>query len=182
MPGYHVHSFFTAAGFDRSGKPIPAGLADLELPYAGSLLFMSDRSQDPNNYDVYHTMSNESMGPFSQAYDLLGKIHEIYEVLPGLSKTNRVASARERLLDPRLRLIRRVCGYGKPIHQIWAFRSPERGLDLYVQTIGQRPFEVFARYWVDVADPSDWWRARNYHFVGMVDIPEWAPLAPRPAL
>ena len=188
MPGYHVHSFMTAAVFDRNNKPIPAGLVDLELPYAGTLLFMSDPSHDPNNYEVYHSLSNDCMGPFSQAYVLLGKIHEVYPVQreihavePVLSLTNR-RSMREVHSDPRLALIRKVCGYGKPSHQIWAFTNWQRGLDLYVQTIGQPPFEIFAHYWVDVADPSDWWRAQVYQFVGIVTMPDWAPPKPRSAI
>ena len=51
MPGYHVHSFFTAAVFDCNDKFMPAGLVVLELVYA--LLFMSHSSHDLNNYDVH---------------------------------------------------------------------------------------------------------------------------------
>ena len=188
MPGYHVHSFFTVAVFDDDSKPMPAGLVDLDLAYAGSLLFMSDPSHDFNNYEVYHSLSNVCMGPFSQAYVLLGRIHEVYPVQreiyavePVLSLVNRT-SMREVRLDPRVEFIRKVCGYGKPIHQIWAFANARCGLDLYVQTIGQHPFDIFMHYWVDVAAPSDWWRAQSYQFVGPVSMPDWAQPALRSAL
>ena len=157
-------------------------LADFELPYAGALLFMSDPSQHLANYDVYHTMSNASLGPFSQSYVLLGKVHEVYAVLPGLSPQNRVASAREVLLGARLRQIRTLCGYGKPIHQMWAFSNPHGSLDLYVQTMGQRPPDVFSHYMLQVAEPADWWRARSYDFIDVVSMPDWAPKVPRSAL
>ena len=181
MPGYHVHSFMTAAVFDPNNRPIPAGLlVDFDFPYAGTLLFMSDPSHDPNNYEVYHSLSNDCMGPFSQAYAFLGKIHEVYAVRQSMEIKTIWISGREVHSDPRLALIRRVCGYGKPIHQIWAFTNWQRGLDLYVQTIGQPPFDVFAHYWVDVADPSDWWRAQTYQFVDIVTMPDWAWAPPRP--
>ena len=180
MPGYHVHSFMTAAVYDRDERPIPAGSVDLQLPYAGTLLFMSDPSQDPRCYEVYHSLSNDCMGPFSQAYALLGQIRDVYPEQREIPTNRR--SMREVPSDPTLALIRQVCGYGKPIHQIWAFAHWERGLDLYVQTIGQPPFDIFAHYWVDVADPSDWWRAQVYQFVGIVSMPDWAPPAPRSAI
>ena len=50
--------------------------------------------------------------------------------------------------DPRLALIRKVCGYGKPIHQIWLYANSQRGLDLHVQTIGQRPFGLVAQVYL----------------------------------
>ena len=188
MPGYRVHAFFTAAVVDGDNMPMPAGLVDIDLAYAGSLLFMSDPSHDFNNYEVYHSLSNVCMGPFSQAYALLGRIHQVYPaqheihaVESVLSWTDR-RSMREVHLDPRVEFIRRVCGYGKPIHQIWAFANARSGLDLYVQTIGCTPPDMFMHYWVNVVAPSDWWRAQSYQFVGPMTMPDWAPRPLRSAL
>ena len=174
MPGYHVHSFFTAALYDGSGRPVPAGLVDLDLPYAGALLFMSDQSQQIQNYDVYHTLSNVAMGPFSHAYVCLGKVHEVYASLPPMSEQNIMASTREVIHDERLRGMRALCGYGKPIHQMWAFAHFNGGLDLYVQTIGSFPPDVFVHYGLHIDEPSDWWRARSYEVMGVIHMPDWA--------
>ena len=182
MPGYHVHSFFTAAVYDQDGRPIPAGLAEFEMAYAGVLLFMSDPSQNPANYDVYWSLSNVALGPFSQAYHFLGKVREFYAIQPGPMQRNLAAVAREGLSDGLVRMIRMLCGYGKPIHQFWAFSNPQGSLDLYVQTMGQRPADVFSHYRLEVADPNEWWRAQSYQYVGSVCMPDWAPPVHRSVL
>ena len=182
MPGFHVHSFFTAAVYDVDGRPIPAGLAEFPMDYAGALLFMSDASQDPANYDIYWSLSNVALGPFSQAYDYLGKVREFYAVMPGPMQRNQRAVTGEGLSDGRVRMIRTLCGYAKPIHQFWAFSNPQGSLDLYVQTMGQRPADVFSLYKFEVVDPNDWRRARSYEYVGSLRMPDWAPRAPRSAL
>ena len=184
MPGYHVHSIFTEAGLDEDKRPIPAGRTHIELPYGGSLLFMSDRSQLLMNYDVFHSSSHVAMGPLSQAYVYLGKLHEVYPPTLWLPQTPQHArtSERETLLDERTLGLRALCGHHKPIYQMWAFGDYNGSVNLYVQKVGQRPPDVFVHYVLRVADPSDWWRARHYECVGAVSMPDWAPKPLRAAL
>ena len=77
--------------------------------------------------------------------------------------------------DPRIRDIRSLCGFWVPVYEMWAMRSWSGGVDLYVQTMDQEPFDVFERYHLDIAEPSQWWRARDYDYVGTISMPEWAP-------
>ena len=185
MPGYHVHCFMTPAVYEaRSGIICPAGRVSGVHYYSGMLLFMSDRSHQVAQYDVYHSYSNMALGPFSQSYSLLGKIETVYApgTLPELSEAQKAMSIREIKIDPRMNAIRDICGYGAPIHQIWAFKTHGGGLDVYVQTIGQAPPDVFSHYHVNVTEPEDWWRAMEYTYVGMVSKKEWAPVVPRAAL
>ena len=182
MPGYYVHSFFTEAGFDADMRPIPAGLAEFELPFAGSLLFMSDPSQLLANYDVFFSKSHVGMGPLSQAYEYRGKVREFYRALPKSAPQHARTSNREIVLDARIQGIRLLCGYSKSIHQLWAFGNLEGSVDLYIQTLGQRPPDVFTHYVLRVAEASDWWRAREYEYVRTIHMPEWAPGAPRSAM
>lgn len=168
----------TAAVYPKHGYPVPAGVGH-GMRYAGTLMFMSDPSHRLDSYDVFHSHSNVGMGPFSQSYVHLGKLHEVY-VVPPLSGQRSELCMREG--DPRNRTIRQICGYDSPIHQIWAFGHPEKGLDLYVQTMGSNPPDIFSHYWVDVAVPSEWWRARSYTYVGDVSMPEWAAPPPRSAM
>ena len=81
MPGYYVHSVYTAAMM-HGALPVPAGRFMHEAPYGGSLLIMSDASQEWGNYDVYHSDSNVAMGPFTQSYQLLGKVRDVYQGMP----------------------------------------------------------------------------------------------------
>ena len=172
--------FFTAAGYDGNGRPVPAGLVDSQVPYAGALQFMSDQSQQMQNHDVHHTLSHVATGPFSHAYVCLGKVHEVYASLPPLSDQNAMASMREVTHDERLRGMRAPCGYGKPIHQMWALACVNGGPDLHVQTIGCFPPDVFAHYDLQSDEPSDWWRARSYEVRGVIHMPQWVLRAPSP--
>ena len=181
MPGYHVHAFFTAAGFDTGRRVWPAGKME-GTAYAGSMLFMSDPSQRMENYDVYHSFSNVGLGPFSQSYAYLGKVHQLYAVSLVPPPAPRAASMREVPIDARTYGIRALCGWGAAIHEIYAMAGANGGLDLYVHTMGQRPRDIFAHYYLDIAEPTEWWRARDYSFIGLVTVPEWAPVGPRAPL
>ena len=77
MPGYHVHIFVTAAGYDSEGRIVPAG-AGVHTAYAGSLLFQSDSSHRMANYDVYHSHRDVEHAILSQTYVYLGKVRELY--------------------------------------------------------------------------------------------------------
>ena len=72
--------------------------------------------------------------------------------------------------------IRGLCGYGEPIHEFWAMRNEHRGLDLYIQTIGQVPAGVVSHYCLDVSDATRWWTARSYSYHGMVPMPMWVAI------
>ena len=133
------------------------------------------------NYDVFHWLSNVGMGPFSKAYGYLGKVHQLYT--GGYEPPPPITSMREARLDRRTGEIRSLCGYGAAIHEIYAMASHLGGLDVYVQTVGEKPLDAFSHYRVDIAEPCDWWMSRGYEFVGVLSMPEWAPTAlPRAAM
>ena len=178
MPGFHVHAFMTAATYDTGKRIMPAGV-NPAMPSAGTLLFMSDASQMVANYDVYHSTSSIAMGPLSQSYEFLGNVNERYgHLLPPPPPADIPA----RGYDPRTDAIRGLCGWTSPIHEFYAMASHGGGLDLYVYTLGEKPADVFRHYWIDIHDPIDWWRARDYHFQGAVHVPEWAPAPMRSRL
>ena len=81
MPGYHVHIIVTAAGYDRWGRILPAGL-DVNMVYAGSLLFQSDSSHLLLKYDVYHSQLPVVYAPLTPTYVYLGKVREVYAPAP----------------------------------------------------------------------------------------------------
>ena len=81
MPGYHVHIFVTAAGYDREGRILAAGL-NADMQQAGSLLFQSDRTHWLLNYDVYYSRIPVEHATFSRSYVYLGKVHEVYGPTP----------------------------------------------------------------------------------------------------
>ena len=185
MPGYHVHCFMTPAVYEaKSGSIYPAGRVSGFTFFNGMLLFMSDRSHQMDQYEVYHSYANIAFGPFSQSYAPLGKLGTVYPPgkLPELSQAQKAMSIREIKLDPRMHAIRTVCGYGAPIHQIWAFKTHGGGLDVYVQTIGQAPADCFSHYHVNITEPEDWWRAKEYTYIGMIQNKAWAPVVPPAAL
>ena len=64
------------------------------------------------------------------------------------------------------------------MHQIWTTRHPIRGLDVYVRTIGKRPFHEFAHYWVDINEPERWWAARSYTYEGVLAMPDHMVVVP----
>ena len=149
------------------------------MPYVGSLLFMSDPSQQLRNYDVYHSQSSVALGPFSQAYDYLGKVNVVYAgVIPELP--DRVfASMRERgILDMRAQGIWELCGDASPVHEMYAMSSVGGGLDLYVHTMGQSPAALYSHYHLEIDEPSNWWMAERYAYLGLVTMPEWGPAVP----
>ena len=76
--------------------------------------------------------------------------------------------------DPRIRNIRVLCGFWSPIYEMWAMRSWSGGVDLYCKTMEQPPLDVFEHYRLHVAEPSDWWRARGFNYIGMISMPEWS--------
>ena len=175
MPGYHVHAFYTPACYqmDPQAPPIPSGRLDQDLRYAGMLLFMSNASQDIASYDVYFTSSNIGMGPFSCAYEHIGQVNGLFPQMPPLSHANMAAYKSDLLHDARLRGIRYLCGYRQPIHQVWAFKHFNGGVDLYVQTVGAQPADEFQHYGLNVREPIDWWMADTYKYFGLVQIPDW---------
>ena len=77
MPGYHVHIFVTAAGYDRFGRILPAGV-EPDMVHAGSLLFQSDPSHRLWNYDVYHSLLDVEQATLSSTYVYLGKVRDVY--------------------------------------------------------------------------------------------------------
>ena len=81
MPGYHVHILVTAAGYDRWGRILPAGVEE-DMVYAGSLLFQSDSSHRLWNYDVYHSHLHVEDATLSSTYVYLGKVREVYAPAP----------------------------------------------------------------------------------------------------
>ena len=91
------------------------------------------------------------------------------------STGHRPLSMRDLAPDPRIHDIRLFCGFRLPVVEMWAMRSWSGGLDLYVQAIGQEPVDVFLHYHLDIAEPSEWWRARDYDYRGKISMPEWAP-------
>ena len=187
MPGYFVHAFYTAAVYDENDLPVPAGRLNGIRRYAGTLLFMSDPAHLFAEYDVFHSMSNIAMGPFSRSYELLGKVKNVYGGLPGITQANLWWSYRDYVLDHRVVAIRQLCGYHCPIHQVWVFKTHSGGLDVYLQTLskgtlGWVPMDEFLHYWVNESEPVDWWRARHCVYLGAKREPEWAPIIARPRL
>ena len=77
--------------------------------------------------------------------------------------------------DTRLRNLLALCGRDQPIQEIWAFSNYNGGLDVYVQTVGSIPPDLFSHYAVPVQEPIDWWRAPSYQFIGLVSRPAWMP-------
>ena len=185
MPGYFVHAFYTAAVYDDNDRPMPAGRLNGIRRYAGTLLFVSTPAQLFGEYDVFHSLSNTAMGPFSKSYELLGRQNEVYAELPDITPTHLWYSQCDRVLDFRIVAIRHLCGYHCPIHQVWAFQTHTGGLDVYIQTLshrtlGQVPMDDFIHYWVNEVEPVDWWRATHCVYLGVQKIPEWAPRIARP--
>ena len=158
----YVHGFFTTAGYDQEGRPIPAGLGH-DISYAGMLLFVGDARGTLDTYDVYWTTSNVAMGPLSQSFEWRGQVEDVYASMP----QHRWMEEGEPMT------IRLLCGYGQPIHEFWASRNEERGLDLYVQTRGQMPSGAVSHYCLDVTDVTRWWTAQSYTYRGMVTMPIW---------
>ena len=173
MSGDRTHAFFTAAVYDESRHPIPAGWSD-DMPSAGALLFTSDGGQQLQDYDVYHSESHFGMGPLSQPYAFIGKVRDVYaERISELRVLSESCVAVEGYIDELSLDIRLLCGFSSPIHQIWTSSHVHGVVDLYMQTIGQRPPYVFAHYGLVVAEPTEWWSARSYSFLGTVPMSAW---------
>ena len=144
------------------------------MPYAGVLLCTGDARRLLLEYDVYHSNSHIGMGPISQPYKFIGKVRDVYaERINDLRVLLESTPAVEGYIDQLSLDIRLLCGFASPIHQIWTSSHEHGVVDLYMQTIGQRPPYVFAHYGLVVAEPTEWWRPRSYSFLGTIPMSAW---------
>ena len=171
MPGHYVHAVFTSAvyvptkicaAFPDGRIPIPTGATPPPASSAGSLLYMSDSSQDMKKYDVYHTEGAYGLGPFHQSFTYLGKVSEVYGIW----------ADREWVKGGWLGIFE-LCGHVLPVTEIYVFKSFDGMMDLYARSVPQVPRDMFQSYKVAGDAPEQWWRARNFVFCGPVRKPEW---------
>ena len=171
MPGYHVHAIFTPAVYvptrvcpaHPDGRvPVPTGATPPPADSAGSLLYMSDSAQDMKKYDVYHTEGAYGMGPFHQSFRYLGKVAEVYPVWQD-----------REWVEGGWPGIFELCGKVMPVTEIYVFKSLDDSMDLYARSVPQVPRDLFQRYKVVGDAPDQWWRARDFVFVGPERKPEW---------
>ena len=56
----------------------------------------------------------------------------------------------------------------------FCFSAGEGGCDFYARASTNRPSFRYAHYKLSIANPADFWQARDYVFVKRADMPKWA--------
>ena len=126
-----------------------------DQPYlsVGTMMLVSTPTHHLPEYELYHSQAEYTMGPFSRQWNELGRFSKIFG---------------KNISGTKMQI------FGAIHSEAYAFNGREGGVDFYVRAALTVPAMRYHHYWLNIADNTNFWKAKGYDYMGTVDKANWA--------